>query len=319
MENMENNIQETEDVTQNNSDNFLKDLSASLLDKPISAENNSEPEPESKPEPEDSENDTIEQTSKETVSSTGGTDDTISSGTTGEFASKIAKNTENIQLLDVEQEFTTRVNNIAHEAAVKDLQNKGIKTYSINDLWKGYNPETGEVDSFNPENPNIGFESKQEALLWLQAHENYIKRIYSESITQYKNSAQNYLKPELEMAKHINTIKQLDDDTKDIVVSLLKGKELIRNGKVIGFSTDIGRAIDQAKSIINKFKQNPVKSSDTPQEPAPKISKPSVDIPSKGSAADTPVDKKVDSNPLTNKIKTSVSEELENWKSKNAK
>lgn len=149
----------------------------------------------------------------------------------------------------ISKSLVNEINKEAAQSANRIFASKGIKKFSIGDLYER-NEKTGVVRFQNPDDPSRPFESRAEAQSWVEAMNKQIDAEWRNVAVQEQQRIAKDAAPRLRLMQFAPKFEKMSKDMQELFDDVIEGYE-VRDpeGRVVGYSCDLDAAYKQAKKI----------------------------------------------------------------------
>jgi hypothetical protein len=177
----------------------------------------------------------------------------VTEETIKQYEEKLSNDIRDKAITDVAQEFIKRGIRNRNGQLGATLDDPDICKRDEDGVPHFYNPETGR--EFTGDNP------RRQAQEWVDDYNKELARVFNNSCEAYEETLKKDSAPQLAVMKFAPTYEKLDDISKGMFDNIVQNYEIADdNGKVIGYSCDLDKALDiverQIGVIQNYAKQH---------------------------------------------------------------
>ena len=198
----------------------------------------------------------------------------------GEDAGGPADGFDGVALEAARRDLINSANRQAQAYANEQFQKQGIRRFSVQDLYQR-DEQSGRVTFNNPDDPSRPFQSRTEAMQWVDAINKQIDQEWQNVAAGAQRKYLEDVEPAARMLDFAPRFEQMNEDEQAVFDDLISPYEIKRGDKVIGYSCDLDAAMRQAQRISARYASQTGNTELKASEP----SGPAMDMPSKGSEA----------------------------------
>lgn len=181
------------------------------------------------------------------------------------------------------KELIRRINQQALQSAVKEFQDHGVRTFTMNDLTRR-DQRTGRITYANPDDPDRSFSNRMEAQQWLDSFNKQVETELRRRAMEMRGDLVKQSSPMIRMLQFAPRYDTMSQRQQAVFEELVADYEIRDDkGNIVGYSCDLDKAASAAERIAGRMGRPKTKKTAVKKT----VRKPAMDMNTKGSSGAT--------------------------------